>query len=259
MRLTEKKKLALIALALGLLVLVLPSGASGSHVRPKGATPVSDSLVIAQKPCTAPNRQHGAPIALPSCDPPLPQTNFLTVGTPDVNNNMANFIGRVLIQANPFSGNIQLTWRLSDVRCLVGNPSPACFTAGSGNLDASNNPTAPDYAGQLELVVGFQITDHFNDPGTGFTAAGTTDLIPASATVQCPPGNNNTAVGSTCSGTTTLNAIWGAGATVNSERMVFEIPQGVPGGGIRVFDGGSSSTAGAADKTLFAEPGLFLP
>ena len=39
--------------------------------RPKGATPLRASMVPAFKACAAPNRTHGAPLAFPSCNPPV--------------------------------------------------------------------------------------------------------------------------------------------------------------------------------------------
>jgi hypothetical protein len=41
-----------------------------SYVRPRGATPFRVPLVPAYSQCTNPNRQHGAPLAFGSCNPP---------------------------------------------------------------------------------------------------------------------------------------------------------------------------------------------
>ena len=62
-------KRAVAALAASVL-LVLPALASGTHPRPKGASPVRASLVPAYEQCTAPDRTHGAPLAFPSCSGP---------------------------------------------------------------------------------------------------------------------------------------------------------------------------------------------
>ena len=43
--------------------LVLPPLASGTHARPKAATPATASLVPAYEQCTAPDRMHGPPLA----------------------------------------------------------------------------------------------------------------------------------------------------------------------------------------------------
>ena len=84
---TIKRKMVLpLALALGALgLMVVSQVASATHPRPKGATPLRASLVPAYKACAAPNRTHGAPLAFPSCNPPVQASNFLTVGTPDAN------------------------------------------------------------------------------------------------------------------------------------------------------------------------------
>jgi hypothetical protein len=90
-----KKKLVLLAVGIGVIALLQVGTATGSHVRPKGATPISDALVPAQKACSAPNVMHGPSLNLPSCNPPAPMSQFLHVGTPDVNGAQANNIGRV--------------------------------------------------------------------------------------------------------------------------------------------------------------------
>jgi hypothetical protein len=255
-RKAAKKKVALVAVALGALALpqALPQAASGSHVRPKGATPVTDSLVLAHQPCTAPNTQHAPPLAFPSCQPAMQSSKFLSVGTPDSNGAMANFIGRAQVITLASPPDVRVRVDLTDVRCLPTNTSPACMVPG-----APNAFWGPDYTGQLQVVVGFRLTDHYNDPGTGFTAAGTTALVPLKATVQCASTPTATNIGMPCGVLTTANAVWGAGAVVGGRRMDFEIPQSEPGGGIRIFDGGSSSTAGDPSATLFAQPGVFLP
>src|SRR5207253_8450882 len=58
--------------------------AAAGYARPKGATPLHVSLVPAFAACAPPgNRTHGAPLAYPSCAPPVQTSSFLTVGTPD--------------------------------------------------------------------------------------------------------------------------------------------------------------------------------
>ena len=95
-----KRKMVLpLALAVGALGLMAVSQlASASHVRPKGATPLRASLVPAFKACTVPNRTHGAPLAFPSCNPPVQTSNFLTIGSPDANGAGANSTGFILLK-----------------------------------------------------------------------------------------------------------------------------------------------------------------
>ena len=86
---TIKEKMVLpLALAVGALGLMAVSQiAIGSHVRPKGATPFRVPTVPAFKGCLtgSANDTHGAPLAFPSCNPPVQTSSFLTVGTPDAN------------------------------------------------------------------------------------------------------------------------------------------------------------------------------
>src|SRR5215218_5849105 len=96
---TIKRKMVLpLVLALGALGLMVATQlASASHVRPKGATPLRASLVPAFKQCTAANRTHGAPLAFPSCAPPVQTSNYLTMGEPTANGSTANSVGFVLL------------------------------------------------------------------------------------------------------------------------------------------------------------------
>src|SRR5687768_3613765 len=76
----------LFALTATAVVMLLVAGiASASHPRPKGATPISVSVVPAYNACAAPNRTHGPPLAFPSCNPPVQSSNSLTIGSPDAN------------------------------------------------------------------------------------------------------------------------------------------------------------------------------
>src|SRR5207245_8050483 len=72
-----------------------------NYARPKGATPLRASLVPAYRSCTSPNRMHGGPLAGGSCNPPVQQSNFLTVGTPDANGAAAKSIGSVRLDVMP--------------------------------------------------------------------------------------------------------------------------------------------------------------
>ena len=259
MRLERKlgaKKMPLLALALGALALfqAFPGTAGGSHVRPKGASPISDSLVPAHRECVAPNRTHAPALTLPSCNPAVPTSQFLQVGTPDNNGAQANLIGRVQITAQP--SDVAVALSVTDVRCYPGNSTPACNLLGGANSTLAGGQ---DYGGQLELVIGFRLTDHYNDPTTGFTRAGTSKLVQLRVPVQCQTTATPNNIGNPCSVNTTVNAVWGTGAVVANRRMDFEIPQTEPGGGIQVFDGGSTNVAGSSDAGLFLEPGVFVP
>src|SRR4051794_25693189 len=92
MRVNRKKiSLLLAGAAITVLALAIVQGAGATHVRPQGATPLRASIVPAYKACAAPgNRTHGAPLASPSCNPPVQTSNSLTVGSPDANGAAAN-------------------------------------------------------------------------------------------------------------------------------------------------------------------------
>src|SRR6266540_2776502 len=106
---TKKTILAAAAFALvGAMLIAQIAGAT--HPRPRGATPLRASLVPAYKQCTgAGNRTHGAPLALPSCNPPVQESDSLTVGTPDANGAAPNSIGFVLFNVVPanFEGELR--------------------------------------------------------------------------------------------------------------------------------------------------------
>ena len=70
-------------------------------------------------------------------------------------------------------------------------------------------------------------------------------------TVPCT-ATADTAVGATCSLSTTFNAIVPA-AIVEGNRATWQFGQ------VQVFDGGSSGTAGASDAGLFETQGVFVP
>ena len=61
------------------------SGDPPGYPRVKGAANLTVGLVPAYDQCQAPNREHGPALAFPSCAPPDPSSELLTVGTPDAN------------------------------------------------------------------------------------------------------------------------------------------------------------------------------
>ena len=99
-----------------------------SYPRPKGATPVSLSLVPASQQCTSPNRTHGPPLAFGSCKPPQRASSYLTVGTPDANG-QAGRLHRVAAcgsdrrrpRAPTDEADVRLSLSLTDVR-LASRP-----------------------------------------------------------------------------------------------------------------------------------------
>ena len=107
---------------------VVPAAAppAPGFARPKGATPLRVSLVPAYEPCTSPNREHGPPLAFPSCGPPVQASDHLTVGTPDANGR-AGELGR-LRAAQRRSSAIPPRRRTRPTSSVDGRASATCAT-----------------------------------------------------------------------------------------------------------------------------------
>jgi hypothetical protein len=240
-----KKFFGIVALgaALGSL-LVSAQLSSATHVRPKGATPFRVPIVISYKQCTgAGNRTHGAPLAFPSCAPPVQSSNWLTVGTPDANGAAANNISSVLLRVKGTSPeDVLITSNGTDIRCKAGTSATVCPSA--------NAADGPDYTGQLQGNAIIRISDHYNGPG--LNEAATVQDIPFPVNAPCTATGANTAVGSTCGVVTSANSVL-AGSVKDAQRGNVEIQQ------IQIFDGGANGVAGAPDATLFGVQGIFIP
>jgi hypothetical protein len=240
------KATMLLAASTIVLLLALTQGASATHVRPKGATPLRDSLVVAQKACTASNTTHGAPLLLPSCNPPLQTSASVTAGTPDANGAGANLVGFVKLTQAP--ADVLILSSTTDVRCLPATAASVCPFA--------NAADGPDYTGELQLEIGLRITDHFSNPGPTTPATAADVIYPVK--LACVDTMGTTSVGSTCGINSSMNAVV-PGSAPAGKRTVYQIPQRTSPGGIQVYDGGPSGIAGSTNATLFLEPGVFLP
>ena len=206
------------------------------YPRPKGATPSRFSLVTAYEPCTAPDREHGPPLAFGSCSSPQPASDHLTVGTGDANGLPARNEGHVLFST------------------VVGVPSTPADEADvrlEMFMDDVFTQGLADYAGELRASFTVRVTDK-SSPGAGPGTAATTTDIPLAAAFSCTPVADPQE-GSTCSGTTTVDALV-PGAVSETKRSIWALDQ------VRVFDGGADGDADTtADNTLFATAGLFVP
>jgi plastocyanin len=205
------------------------------YPRPSGASPLRTSLSIAYKQCQAAsaNRTHGPALEHPSCNPPVQQSDWLTVGTPDANGPAANSIGSLTMRAQvgvpggADDADVQLVASITDVRNKTG---------------------LSDYAGELQARLPLRITDRLNGPSGTDPATGDSTFsfaIPCATTAA-------TGVGSTCSITTTADAVI-PGAVVESKRAVWQVDK------VQVLDGGPDGVASTADNTLFASQALFVP
>jgi hypothetical protein len=204
---------------------------SGGYPRPRGATPISVSLVPGFAACATPNSTHGAPLAFGSCEPPAQTSSYLTVGTADANGAQANSVGSERIDV------------------VAGNPAtPADLKIHASVTDVRLKSTLADYEGELRFTQAIRITDR--DPGG--TIAATVQDFEFGATVPCvrqPPSG----VGATCDLTTTADTLV-PGAIKEGKRAVWQLDQ------VRVYDGGADGDADTpGDNTLFLTQGVFIP
>jgi spore coat protein A, manganese oxidase len=209
-------------------------GSTAGFPRPKSATPVTTSLVPAYEPCESPNREHGPPLAFPSCGPPVQASDHLTVGSPDANGHPASSVGYTSLRAvtgDPATpadeADVKLSLNLTDVR----------LKAGLG-----------DYTGELQARVTRRITDRFN--ANSQTEAGTVADIPLEVPVQCSATAGTE--GATCAVNTTLDALL-PGSVREGKRAILELDR------VQVYDGGADGSADTAGNTLFAAQGVFVP
>ena len=133
------------------------------YVRPKGATPLRESLVPAYTECAVPNRVHGPPLASGSCAPPGQTSARLTVGTQDANGEAAQSVGSVryaVVVGDPLTeqneADVRVTFSITDVREAIG---------------------LADYEGELQLNPVLRITDRHNGPSG--TEGATTEDTPS--------------------------------------------------------------------------------
>jgi hypothetical protein len=248
---TAKGRMVLpLALAVGAMgLMVMTPIADASHPRPQAATPLRVPLVPAFNQCVAANRTHGPPLAFPSCNPPVPGSNFLTVGTPDANGAPAKSQGfvKVAVRTNPGPPSEQsaivITSQVTDVRCRAG-------TSACGN---ANTTGGPDYTGELQANATIRVTDHYNatSPGGGPDPATLVD-IPFPVSIPCV-GTSDPSVGSLCDFAFAPQPLIPNDTWFNGKRVVVEMTQ------FEVFDGGSDGVVGTTPNTLLMKQGIFIP
>jgi hypothetical protein len=206
------------------------------YPRPKGATPLRASLAVAYKPCTSPNRTHGAPLSSPSCNPPAPQSSWLTVGTPDANGRGASSVASLSLAT------------------VVGDPltgaDEADVTLLASLTDVRKKSDLSDYTGELQAKLTLKITDKYN--GASLTDAATGVQTPFTFRIPCS-ATTDTSIGSTCAVNTTADSVT-PGAVLESKRAIWEL------GKVEVFDGGGDGVASTtSDNTLFMDQAVFVP
>jgi hypothetical protein len=208
---------------------------TGAYPRPRGATPFSVPLVIAYQDCTSANTTHGAPLANPSCRPPVPTSSWLTVGTPDSNGLPVKSTGVVVL--NTIVGDSSTPADEADLRLQLSV------------LDVRRKSDLADYAGELQVKTSIRVTDKLN--GASPVDPGTVQDIPYSFTGTCAT-TGDTTVGSTCTVDTTADALV-PGTIVESRRAIWQL------GTVEVYDGGSDGDVDTAPNTLFERQGIFVP
>jgi hypothetical protein len=247
-----KQLTAFFVLAVSLWLAV---SASATHVRPKGATPKIDPLVIAYKDCnpgsSPPANANHTPSStqgqLPSCSPPTPLTPYTTVGTPDNNSLASDFVGSVRLDVA--SGDVQVAVRIDGVHCTASlkSSSPA-ICSGAGSF--------PPYTGNLRVDLLLDITDHCNKTSSSAGPcpaqpglAGTSWSFSVPIIANCTNIGNP---GSRCNVTTTLNALdpgfITAGYRMNVESRV-----------LQVQDGGTDGDGMTPGNGILATEGFFVP
>jgi dipeptidyl aminopeptidase/acylaminoacyl peptidase len=204
-----------------------------SYPRPKGATPVSASLVPAMWFCGAVNRAHGPPLAFGSCSPPQRRSSYLTVGTPDANG-----------QPAASSGSLR-------AEVLVGAPGPTDeadvrFTLSLTDVRLAADLT--DYAGELSAQFTVRRTDKESQPFG--TTPGTMLDRTFSFDATCAPTAGPE--GASCAAQTTADALL-PGTVQEGRRAIWELGQ------VQVFDGGPDGDTSTDDNTLFEVSGVFIP
>ena len=209
-----------------------------SYPRPKGATPLRTSLTTAYKPCAAPDRTHGPPLAFGSCSSPQTASDYLTVGTGDSNGKPALSEGQVSLQV------------------LVGNPTTPADEADVAIgfvLTDVYTKAMVDYDGELRVRLALQITDKDNTPSPGGPGAATTTEIPIELVAPCSPTINLPDEGAYCSVSTSPDTL-APGSVKERRRTVWQV------GRVEVYDGGADGDADTpSGDTLFATQGLFIP
>ena len=218
-------------------VYVVRTGVTTGFPRPKAASPLLLPLVPVYEQCAVGNTSHGAPFAFESCNPPVPTSGYVTVGTADANGKPANSTGSVKLSV------------------IVGTPSTPADEAdikiAFSLTDVRKQSDLSDYAGELLASTSLRITDKLNGPSK--TLPGTTPDMPFDFTVPCAT-TEETTIGGRCTLNTTLDALV-AGAVTESKRSIYKVL-----GDVEVFDGGADGAANTAvGNTLFAGSGLFVP
>jgi acid phosphatase type 7 len=208
------------------------------YARPKAATPTVLRLVPAFDSCEPgqANSAHGVPLSAAACDPAVPISGRLTVGTPDANGRGASSSGSVKLQA------------VGESPIDPGNGDQADVRVTVGMSDVLERGDLSDYDGELELVATLRITDRLN--GAALDDPATVTEVPLRFTVPC--ATTGGPEGASCQLTTTAEGTLPSVAT-EGKRSIWELVD------VKLYDGGPDGIAQTGNNTLFAVPGLLAP
>lgn len=221
----------------------------GGYARPQSASPLVVSLVPAYSECTAPNREHGPPLAFGACSQPAKASSHLTVGTPDANGAAARSVGflKLLVAPGtpgpPTDTQVWIDYSITDVRC-----DGAATTCG-----AANTVGGADYVGELEGRFTLRGTDKRNGPDQNEPATMTDYTFKWAAPCTETP---DPAVGAVCSRRRLSMDAVVPGIVLNLEgkRAIWGLEE------LRFYDGGADGDAATStDNELFMTQGLFVP
>ena len=238
----HRTRLVAVVLGAGLILAVGVTGVGqATHIRPKGASPIREALIPAHSQCTAPNRAHSPPLALPSCNPPVNVSPNLTIGTFDNNMLPSNMVSHVLLVIQTSPPDMLLTASINDQYC-----KPA-FAGACTNTGESLN----DYVGGLNVLIDFRLTDHWSGISGSGTDPATVVDFPVPWPVSCAAVGPGTP-GGQCTSSTSMNAI-SPGVIQSGRRQSWHVMNLV------VQDGGSDSNPATTPNNTWLVRGLFQP
>jgi hypothetical protein len=208
----------------------LPVTTPSSHQRPFVAGEVQLSLVPAYVECTAPDRQHGPPLAAGSCSNPSTPSIRVVAG-----------------QYNPVPAPDKSVGhlRLAVTEGAAGAPDDSDVRLRFRVTNVMYGSYLTDYTGEILVAVPLQVTD--KEVGVSKTVQN----YPLRFKAACTATPDET-IGATCERTTTADAIL-PGSVPEGRRSVWEVDQ------VRVFDGGADFNVDTAPNDVFLTQGLFIP
>ncbi len=210
------------------------------YPRPASATPTRVPLVPAYAECSAPDSEHVAPLALPSCSSARRESDLLTTSSAGRG---YGFLQLRAIPGDPLTtadeADLTITTEVTDVRAQGGSA---------------------DYAGRLLLRLGLRVTDGASGPPDG--APATVRDTEFSTPLDCAPTGNEP-LGSKCNLSTSTDTLV-PGFAKEGMRAVISTPS------IEVTDLGADSSltpasgtcppaCGSGDEKVFLRQGLFTP